>query len=214
MRKFLISIVLAMMTTMTHADLVIGISDGNKGALYFEGQKFTGGLAGVFQCSVDGLGESYEFQSLPQARLLSALENGDLDLAMPLAQTPDRDQYAEFATTIIEAPFFVFSKTPIENVESVQGMTFVTLRSASYNEVIESRGGLINEVSGYEAAAKMVAAGRADATVIPGASLGPVEELVAGLERQVFTTQKAGIYVKGGDSTLLEKMNAAITNCK
>jgi len=198
---------------MAEPDLVIGISDSNKKALAYENGQLTGSFSDMFECQLKVMHHSYEVQVYPQIRLLLELQKGTIDMAMPLAQTPSRDRYAIFSDTVLEVGFTLLSKEAVTDIHNLEDITFATLRSGSYNDILISRGANITEVNSYDQAFQMVQKERLDAVVIPTPLLLAFKDLAIGLNTQELKPQKVGYYINAEQPKIASLLNKAIKEC-
>jgi len=198
-------------------DLKLGVSEGNSGALRYVDQKFNGALADKYTCVIENTELNWSIRVLPQARILHNLRNGELDAGIPLAHGKDRDVYAEFSSTIFDAPFYLYTNEELSMQDDFSGLVFGTLRASFNVDLINQRNAKALELNEYMQAIKMTRLGRIDGVVIPAPVVSSFsEEVLKEMTKHAFGSQPAGIYISKKaprHKHILEKINVAINAC-
>lgn len=205
---------ISMAFSSAHAKVRVGMIEGIPSAINYSEGKFSGTYGSYYQCVLEKLPGGYDVIPLPLTRLIFSLESGEVDIAIPMLKTKERDKFAMFSDPIKESSFLIFVKTPQSNHEELNGKTIATMRSGAHVEVIMSRHGILTEVTNYESALKMAATGRVDAAVIPDSLENALSHLTHGLYRDVFWTQNSGIYTNNKLLDLHSTINSLISTCK
>jgi ABC-type amino acid transport substrate-binding protein len=205
---------LTLLSTITHSsEVIIGVSDSSPGALEYLDGKFQGKVGNEYQCVVDNFSMPSKVLVAPNSRLFRLLETSAIDILLPLAQTEERDQIANFAQTILTSPFLLYSKNIINDVENLEGLSIVSVRAAASNERIVKHNGSLIEVENYLQGVIMTHLGRADGVVIPAPALDPLRDNLKGLEKKVYYVQNISLYVQKSREDILEKINKSIDIC-
>ncbi len=190
-----------------YAYKAIGFSDG----------KLTGDLADKFQCILDKLPYTLEFQILPYARLLKSVKEGTIDMGLPLIKSNARDEIALFTLPVVYVPFELYSQKPINDKAKLHQLRVVFARSSAVVNIAKKYNMQPYEVNDWQQAVKMVQYGRQDAVLIPAAIASSFDsKFFAGLNSQVIDTFPAAIYVSKQSQNkdeLVKEINLATKSC-
>jgi ABC-type amino acid transport substrate-binding protein len=199
------------------ADVTIGLGDQNRDALHIKNGRFVGALANIYQCTLDKSGLSYEIRSLPQARVLHLLEQGELSLGLLLVKLQNRDEFAQFTHPMLDAQFVLYTRKAINVTDDLSTYTFTVLRSSASIDLVVERNAQFKEVTSWTQALALARLGRFDGAVIPAIVIEKLEaEHFAGLSQLDFGSIPASIYVSRQiDNTdeLVRRLNIAIDAC-
>ena len=198
-----------------NAPIKIGVSDGHGGVFNFKGNKLSGTASPKFQCLLDGLSQPYKLVSLPHARMKAFLESGDVDAAMPLGRSPERDRTAYFASKVLDVEYLIIGTKPYSEADASTHAIVTVRAERSVENLIQTNYSLI-EVSNWTDAIEMLKRKRADFLVAPDVVYEHHEEALKHYNSEVLFSGIASVYVskasKRADSLLLE-FNQIIDTC-
>lgn len=216
--KYIISILMLSATLYARADTItIGVADGNFEALGVKNGMFVGSLSEIYQCTIDNSGLNYNIRVFPHARILYKLKRGEIDLGLPLVKMSNRDEFAVFASPMLDAPFLLYSSEQLADSGDLSDYTFVIRRSTASKDLIVARNAQYEEVSSWRQALLLAKVKRYDGAVIPAVIARSFDdEDFDGLYESNFGSIPVSIYVSQQiDNTekLLESLNLAIKGC-
>ncbi len=217
--KLAIGLVLGLSSAQAMAghEITIGLGDTNRVALSYENGQFGGSLARLYQCTLDSAGLGYKVRYYPQVRVLHLLERGELDLGLPLARLPERDQYAVFTHPLFETRFHLFTRKSIDPDSDLSGYTFTVLRASASAKIAASRNANFEEVASWTQALSLAKLGRFDGALIPAPIVADIgDDQLNGLKRIDFGSIPVSIYVSkkaNNAEQLVATLNAAIRRC-
>ena len=200
------------------ADIRGGIGDRSRTAVRVENGELVGSLAALYKCALHKTGLKFDFSPLPQARLLLELRRGELDLGLPLVRRKDRDEYAIFTRTLLNAPFHLYTRESVTKADDLSGYTFAVLRSSASIDLVVKRNAKFMEVDSWSQALELARMGRLDGAVVPEPVISNVHsERFADLRRIDFGSLPTSMYVSkviANSSGLVQSLNSAILECR
>ncbi len=210
-------LILSSAQAMAEQEITIGLGDTNRVALSYENGQFGGSLARLYQCVLDSAGISYKVLYYPQVRVLHLLERGEVDIGLPLAKLPERDQYAVFTQPLFETRFHLFTRMNINPNSDLSGYTFTVLRGSASAKIAASRNANYEEVASWTQALSLAKLGRFDGALIPAPIVSDIggDEL-GGLKRIDFGSIQVSMYVSKKtehSEDIVVRLNAAIEEC-
>lgn len=206
--------VLALSATATVQAYSIAVTDANAGALSYHDGHFTGHLAPLYQCAIDTVDLPFTVSILPQVRALRMLENNEIDMVVPLAQSGERDDFAYFATPLFTVRYMLFTLPGVALTGSEHGIQIAANWSSASIALIEGNGHEVIPVDHHELAIGMVRRGRAHGVVIPEPTAAAMTEELAGLVAHDYAQLPGGVYMNKNDTGLQAAFNSAIQNCR
>lgn len=111
---------------------------------YLEGGYVKGPSVEVVQEVFRRMGQPIELRVLPWSRMLHMMEIGDLDAALDVYYTPERNEYMVYPdhpTAVYPQVFFVESDSDITfsgSLEDMEGYTINVIRDFSYGEAFDN----------------------------------------------------------------------------
>ncbi|MBI9098127.1 MAG: transporter substrate-binding domain-containing protein [Spirochaetaceae bacterium] len=169
LRKLILTLVFFLsIASVQGQTIVVGVADVSNDVFAFENNKIQKSFGSIFQCILDNSSMDYVFRVLPLARLISELESGRIDVAIPLGETDKRNEFGEFAVSIVEIPYIllILDKT-LKQGDSIKGLEVITQRGSHFQEIAEGLGADVKLTNTYEGAINMVLANRVYAFIGP-----------------------------------------------
>ncbi len=206
--------VLALSATATVQAYSIAVTDANAGALSYHDGQFTGHLAPLYQCAIDTVDQPFTVSILPQVRALRMLENNEIDMVLPLAQSGERDDYAYFAAPLYTVRYVLFTLPGVAITGSEHRIQIAVNWSSASIALIEALGHEVIPVDHHELAIGMVRRGRAHGVVIPEPTAAAMTEELAGLVPHDYAQLPGGVYVNKHNTSLQTAFNMAIQDCR
>ncbi len=214
MYKFELVGLLALITTMSVEAYSIAVTDANAGALSYRDGKFTGHLAPLYQCATDTVNQPFTVSILPQVRALRMLQNSEVDMVAPLAQSDERDDYAYFASPLFTVRYLLFTLSDVVMPREEHRIQIAVNWSSASTELIEELGHEVIPVDHHELAIGMVRRGRAHGVVIPASTAASMTEELAGLIPHDYAELPGGAYVNKNNTALQESIDMAMQDCR
>lgn len=214
MYKFELIGLLALITTMSAQAYSIAVTDANAGALSYHDGQFTGHLAPLYQCAIDTVDQPFTVSILPQVRALRMLENGEVDMVVPLAQSAERDEYAYFASPLFTVRYLLFTLPDVALPKSAHRIQIAVNWSSASIALIEGLGHEVIPVDHHDLAIGMVRRERAHGVVIPEPTAVSMTEELTGLIQHDYAELPGGVYVNKHKATLQEAFDRAIQDCR
>lgn len=205
---------LALTTTMSVEAYSIAVTDANVGALSYRDGQFTGHLAPLYQCAIDTVDQPFTVSILPQVRALRMLQNNEVDMVVPLAQSAERDDYAYFASPLFTVSYLLFTLPSVAMPGSEQRIQVAVNWSSAAIALIEGLGHEVIPVDHHELAIGMVRRERAHGVVIPEPTAASMTEELAGLIPHNYAQLPGGVYVNKNKTALQNAIDMAIQDCR
>lgn len=206
--------VLALSATATVQAYSIAVTDANAGALSYHNGQFTGHLAPLYQCAIDTVDLPFTVSILPQVRALRMLENNEIDMVLPLAQSGERDDYAYFAAPLYTVRYVLFTLPGVAITGSEHRIQIAVNWSSASIALIEALGHEVIPVDHHELAIGMVRRGRAHGVIIPEPTAAAMTGELAGLVPHDYAQLPGGVYVNKHNTSLQTAFNMAIQDCR
>lgn len=199
-------------------EIIVGVGDRNGEALGLQNGRLVGALAHHYQCAFDRSGLKFDLRLLPQVRSLYLLEKGEIDIALPLVHSSERDEYAIFTRKMADIPFAAYTQREIDLSGDISSYKFAVLRSSASANLVSKRNAQFEEVTSWVQALQLAQLGRFDGAVIPAPVIKDVDPaLFEGMKRTEFGTIPMSLYVSKKSrqaGMLVEQLNAAIEECQ
>lgn len=215
MYKFELVGLLAIITMSVSVEAYsLAVTDANVGALSYRDGKFTGHLAPLYQCATDTVNQPFTVSILPQVRALRMLQNSEVDMVAPLAQSDKRDDYAYFASPLFTVRYLLFTLSDVAMPREEHRIQIAVNWSSASTDLIEEFGHEVIPVDHHELAIGMVRRGRAHGVVIPASTAASMTEELAGLIPHDYAELPGGVYVNKHKVALQETFDRAIQDCR
>ena len=165
---------------LARATLTVGVVAGLGDGLAVTDGKLTGHSARSFNCVFERLEADLDFVVLPLAKLLYQIENGQIDVGLPLAQTPDRDAYADFGGRLLQLEYVYVMLRDLPPLNASSGLTYAFVRKFYGDLLVKGESPRVLGVSGWMQALELLKSGRADVVIMPWVM---VNKLMAGFNQ-------------------------------
>ena len=147
-------LLLFLFNILSAGEILVGVGNENRDALKVENGKLVGSKAAAngYQCVIDSLREKVgkvKLQFMPQKRMLFLLDKGELAIALPLTQNPDRDLIGYFADPVLKIKYHLYSRKEIDLSSNLADYKFVTIRGSATGGLLRDRGLQFEFVSSY-----------------------------------------------------------------
>lgn len=145
----------------------VGVSDG---VPEFVGQsqgKLNGALSSVYECVFEKSGLEPHYVSIPLKRGLYYLKRGELDVLLPLARTPERDQSMVFAGELVQAEYSYVSFKPLPTDIAGSNLKFGLVRGFAGHVFVPESAPKTEDVTSWSQLVPMLDRGRIDVSVVP-----------------------------------------------
>ena len=160
---------------------------------------------------------NFQFIEMPLARILFQLEKGELAIGLPLVQTADRDQYADFGGRLFQTEYVYLFLEQYPPLRQVSGLRYAFVRRFIGNQFLQGDNASAVMVAEWKQAVDMVKLGRADVVVLPAVL---IDHLMAGYEKPFYVRTAAwvdlSLYVshRFGAGRLAPEFRRAIRDCE
>jgi hypothetical protein len=154
---------------------------------------------------------------MPLAQILRQLEKGGISVGLPLIQTVERDQYADFGGPLFQLEYVYLMVEDLPPLESMSGLRFGFVREFAGLELLKGDSPTVTHVSDWAQAVEMLRLGRVDVVVLPWIM---TDLYLKGYQGQYYERTAAwidlSIYIshKVKDSRLKEDFRDAIRACR
>lgn len=217
-KRLLLVILLGASGSSSAVEILVGIADRNNGAIDVRGGKLVGSLAEYYQCPFDKSGLSFDLRPLPMVRSLYLLEQGQIDIAMPMVRVSERGEYGIFTHKLADIPFLVYTREDIDLSGDISQYRFTGMRASASGDLVAKRNAQFEAVTDWVQALRLAQIGRFDGAVIPATVIPNVDPgLFEGMRKKDFGSIPLSMYVskKSRHSAMLvERLNSAIEACQ
>ncbi|EMP57479.1 hypothetical protein MSNKSG1_00691 [Marinobacter santoriniensis NKSG1] len=195
----------------------IGVVEGIPREIAVSEGHLVGRFSSFYNCVFDSLSMPLRFQKMPLAQILYQLKKGRLDVGLPLVQTEERDEYAEFGGRLFQTEYVYLLLDNLPPLDQTPGLTYSFIRRFVGEQLLLGEGAKMLAVSEWKQAVDMLKLGRADVVIIPWVLLQP---LMSDFKGQYFVRPAVwvdiSLYVShlSGDKTLAEKLRANVRRCR
>lgn len=195
----------------------VGVVEGIPREIAVSQGHLVGRFSSFYNCAFDSLGGRLRFQEMPLAQILYQLKKGRLDVGLPLVQTEERDQYADFGGRLFQTEYVYLLLEDLPPLEQTFGLTYSFIRRFVGEQLLLGEGAKMLAVSGWKQAVDMLKMGRADVVILPWVLLEP---LMADFEGQYFVRSASwvdiSLYVSHSteEKGLAEKLRASVRRCR
>ncbi|MCK7549249.1 transporter substrate-binding domain-containing protein [Marinobacter koreensis] len=204
---------------MAAADQVVrvGVVEGIPREIAVDQDHLVGRFSPFYHCVFESLDQQFSFRQMPLAQILYQLKKGRLDVGLPLVQTEERDQYADFGGRLFQTEYVYLLLEDLPPLEQTFGLTYSFIRRFVGEQLLLGEGAKMLAVSGWKQAVDMLKLGRADVVILPWVLLDP---LMADFEGQYFVRSASwvdiSLYVSHSteEKGLAEKLRASVRRCR
>lgn len=202
-----------------HAEhtLRVGVSEGVPELMDIYDGHLAGSLATTYGCVFESTRYQVEYVSVPLKRGLYYLEKGQLDVLIPLARNPQRDQKLIFGGELIRSEYSYISTEPFDEILERETARFAIVRGFVGSVFIPDSAYHVYEVTRWSQLVPMLTRGRADASIIPTKIAGQVlGDLIDQLHVKPAGVLDASLYISPvhGLSEIKERIQGSVQKCR
>ena len=179
--------------------------------------RLVGRFAPYYRCVFSRVDGDFRFVNMPLAQILRQLEKGGISVGLPLIQTVERDQYADFGGPLFQLEYVYLMVQDLPPLESMTGLRFGFVRKFAGLDLLKGDSPNVIHVSDWAQAVEMLRLGRVDVVVLPwimmdlyleGYGRPHYERTAAWIDLSMYISRK----VK--DSRLKDDFRDAIRACR
>ncbi|SNB57377.1 ABC-type amino acid transport substrate-binding protein [Marinobacter sp. es.042] len=146
---------------------IVGVFADIEREISVENGKLVGRFAPYYRCVFSRVDGDFRFVNMPLAQILRQLEKGGISIGLPLIQTVERDQYADFGGTLFQLEYVYLMVQDLPPLDSMTGLRFGFVRKFAGLELLKGDSPQVTHVSDWEQAVRMLRLGRVDVVVLP-----------------------------------------------
>ena len=196
---------------------IVGVFADIEREISVEDGRLVGRFAPYYRCVFSRVDGDFKFVNMPLAQILRQLEKGGISVGLPLIQTVERDQYADFGGPLFQLEYVYLMFEDLPPLESMSGLRFGFVRKFAGLELLKGDSPTVTHVSDWAQAVEMLRLGRVDVVVLPWIM---TDLYLKGYQGQYYERTAAWIdlsmYIshKAKDSRLKEDFRDAIRTCR
>ena len=197
--------------------IIVGVFEGIEREIAVSEGELVGRFASYYRCVFERTGGDYHFVEMPLAQMLYQLKRGGVAAALPLVQTPDRDEYADFGGLLFQTEYVYLMLRDLPPLGNTQGLTFAFVRRFVGDHYLKGDNPKVHHVSNWGQAVDMLKLGRADVVVLPWVL---VDKYLHDYDGDYFVRTAAwvnlSLYVSHAhdDGRLIENLRRSIRQCR
>lgn len=193
----------------------VGVGEEFAKVIRVQDGQLQGEISSGYRCMLEKSGHQFEFVVLPLARLVHELEQGGVDVGLPLVHEVSRDRFATFGDTIVESSYLRVSLPNTVMRHDDPDARYVYIRGFAGKAILRDLEGKTFAVSRWEQAIEMLRRDRADFVLITEKTFAATTQ--AGSD--VFNVQKikgldVAFYVSKKHPGLILNLNGANARCR
>jgi|25BtaG_2_1085352.scaffolds.fasta_scaffold00076_22 hypothetical protein len=165
--RVLVILVVAGAVVEARESITVGVGVGMLNAISYTGGDLEGDLAPLYKCVFDRSGVEAKYLELPLKRGFKYLGSGEIDVLLPLAKSPVRDDIALFGGELFRADYVYVSLRSLPDINETEGLRYAVPRSFVGSEFIREEGALVSEVGDWTQLALLLKFDRIDVAVLP-----------------------------------------------
>ena len=104
---------------------VIGVFEGIDREIAVEDGELVGRFAPYYQCVFGRVQGDFQFVEMPLAQMLYRLEKGRISAGLPMVQTAERDEYADFSGLLFQTEYVYLLLQDLPPLDSLSGLRFL-----------------------------------------------------------------------------------------
>jgi ABC-type amino acid transport substrate-binding protein len=147
--------------------ITVGVGTGMLNAISYSDGDLAGDLAPLYKCVFDRSGVEPKYLEVPLKRGFKYLGSGEIDVLLPLAKSPVRDDIALFGGALFRADYVYVSLRSLPEINETEGLRYAVPRSFVGSEFIREDDARVSEVSDWTQLALLLEYGRIDVAVLP-----------------------------------------------
>lgn len=153
---------------------VIGVFEGIDREIAVEDGELVGRFAAYYQCVFGRVQGDFQFVEMPLAQMLYRLEKGRISAGLPMVQTAERDEYADFGGLLFQTEYVYLLLQDLPPLDSLSGLRFAFVRQFVGDKLLRGADPQVIHVSDWGQAVEMLKRARVDVVVLPGFSSTPI----------------------------------------
>ncbi|MEA1079549.1 transporter substrate-binding domain-containing protein [Marinobacter qingdaonensis] len=199
------------------APKIVAVFEGIKREIAVDEGRLVGRFASYYRCVFERVDGDFQFVEMPLAQMLYQLKKGGIAAGLPLVQTSDRDEYADFGGLLFQTEYVYLLLKDLPPLGSTEGLTYAFVRRFVGDQLLQGQNPRVIHVSHWGQAVEMLKLGRADVVVLPWVL---VDKYMDGYQGDYFERTAAwvnlSLYVSHahGDSQLTASLRRAIRTCR
>lgn len=146
---------------------IVGVFADIEREISVEDGRLVGRFAPYYRCVFGRVDGDFRFVNMPLAQILRQLEKGGISVGLPLIQTVERDQYADFGGPLFQLEYVYLMVKDLPPLESMTGLRFGFVRKFAGLELLKGDSPNVTHVSDWGQAVEMLRLGRVDVVVLP-----------------------------------------------
>ncbi|WP_167352685.1 substrate-binding periplasmic protein [Marinobacter adhaerens] len=219
MHRYLVSVILLVAMSAEAGAVTpkirVGVGAEFESVVSDENGRLKGVIAEPYNCLLEGAGYSYEFVTLPLARLVHELRAGNIDVGLPLVHDSSRDDYATFGNTVIKSSYLRISVRSNQQKPDEPEARYVYVRGFAGRALLRGLDGRSFEVSEWSQAIAMLRRQRADYVLITEKTYGALTEFrKTDLIAEKVSDLNVAFYVRKALPKLAEALNQSNNQCQ
>ena len=196
---------------------VIGVFEGIDREIAVEDGELVGRFGPYYQCVFSRVQGDFQFVEMPLAQMLYRLEKGGISAGLPMVQTAERDEYADFGGLLFQTEYVYLLLQDLPPLDSLSGLRFAFVRQFVGNKLLRGADPQVIHVSDWGQAVEMLKRARVDVVVLPWVL---IDTYMKGYDKPYFDRTAAWVdlsmYISHrlDDSDLTEDLRKAIRKCR
>ncbi len=196
---------------------IVGVFEGIEREIAVSEGQLVGRFSPYYRCVFDQVDADVQFVEMPLAQMLYQLRAGGIAVGLPLVQTADRDEYADFGGLLFQTEYVYLMLKDLPPLANTNGLTYAFVRRFVGNQLLQGENPAVFPVSNWGQAVEMLKLGRADVVVLPWVL---VDKYLEDYQGDYFVRTAAwvnlSLYVSHalGDSQFTNDLRRAIRRCR
>lgn len=196
---------------------VIGVFDDIDREIAVENGKLVGRFAPYYRCVFNRVEGDFKFVEMPLAQMLYRLRKGGISAGLPLVQTPERDEYADFGGLLFQTEYVYLLLRDLPPLDSLTGLRFAFVRKFVGGKLLRGEDPQVTDVSDWGQAVELLKNNRVDVVVLPWVL---IDTYMNKYDKPYYNRTAAWVdlsmYIshKVNDSRFTEDLRKAIRECR
>ena len=196
---------------------VIGVFEGIDREIAVEDGELVGRFAPYYQCVFSRVQGDFQFVEMPLAQMLYRLEKGGISAGLPMVQTAERNEYADFGWLLFQTEYVYLLLQDLPPLDSLSGLRFAFVRQFVGDKLLRGADPQVTHVSDWGQAVEMLKRGRVDVVVLPWVL---IDIYMKGYDKPYFDRTAAWVdlsrYISHrlDNSDLTEELRNAMRKCR
>lgn len=195
----------------------IGVFEGIKREIAVSDGELDGRFSPYYQCVFNRVEGEFKFVEMPLAQMLYRLKKGSIAAGLPLVQTSDRDEYADFGGLLFQTEYVYLMIEDLPPLDSLTGLRFAFVRKFVGDQLLRGEDPQAIDVSDWGQAVELLKRRRVDVVVLPWVL---IDTYMADYDKPYFDRTAAWVdlsmYISHGvdDSALTTDLREGIRECR